>query len=124
MLYSSLIKIGEIPQDRFNFRQVRISEVHPTIGHPGRNLDTILAVWPDLVTVMMALASISMAVIQVAWELAVVISFFSSFFRTLDSSLYGMSLSVRTAIRTIVFSASTGYFPAAVSPDSMIALVP
>ena len=96
----------------------------PTIWHPGLYFEIILAVCPDLLTVMIAFASRSMAVIHVAWEIAVVISGFSSFCRTLKSWLYGMSLSVRTAIFTIVRRASTGYFPAAVSPDSMIALVP
>ena len=47
-----------------------------------------------------------------------------NFVRTLNCLLYSTSASVRTAILTMVLSASTGYLPAAVSPESMIALVP
>ena len=69
-----LIRMGAIPQDIFNWRQVCGVVVQPTIWHPGRYLEIILAVAPDLLTVMMALAPRSMAVIQAAWEIAVVIS--------------------------------------------------
>ena len=44
------------------------------MGMLGRYLEIMRAVWPDLVTVMMAVAPRSMAVVQVAWEMALVTS--------------------------------------------------
>ena len=46
------------------------------IGHFGLYFESILAVFPDLVTVMMAAAARSMAVVHVACDIALVISGF------------------------------------------------
>ena len=84
MLYSSLIRTGVIPQDIFSCLQVCSSGEHPTIRHPGRYLDIMRAVFPERLTVMMALALRSMAVIQVAWEIAVVMLGACSLLRMLN----------------------------------------
>ena len=94
------------------------------IGQDGRYFEIIRAVLPDLVTVTMADAFRSIAVVQVACAIAFVISGLTRLSLLLNRFTRSMSASVRSAIRTIVLSASTGYSPAAVSPDSMIAEVP
>ena len=79
MLYSSLMWTGSTPHDRLSWRHVHSSGEHPTIWHPGLYFEIIFAVCPDLLTVMIALASRSIAVMHVACEIAVVISGRSSF---------------------------------------------
>ena len=49
-----------------------------TTAHSGRYLETMRAVKPDFVTLMMADAFKSIAVVQQAWEMAFVISGFTS----------------------------------------------
>ena len=71
---TSSTKAGTTPQERFSWRHTCSWVVQPTMGYRGRNLESCRAVTPDLVTVMMALAPRSWAVVQVAWEMALVTS--------------------------------------------------
>ena len=65
----------------------------------------------------------SMAVVQAAWAIAVVTDS-----RSLPETFRGLArsmlASVRRAMASMVWTASTGYLPAAVSPESMMAEVP
>ena len=91
----------------------------------GRKRLTIWAVMPPWLTVRMASAPMSSAVVQAAWAVAAVTD---RRFRPpaiwVMRLTWLMSLSVRRAMASMVLTASTGYLPAAVSPESMIALVP
>ena len=71
LFFSSAIR-GTTPQDRFICRWVVGLVVQQIMGQAGRNLDIIRAVAPDLVTVRMAAAPRSWAVVTVAWEMALV----------------------------------------------------
>ncbi len=89
----------------------------------GRKRLTIWAVMPRWLTVRMASAPMSSAVVQAAWAVAAVMD---SRVRlgVLAGQMRSMLLSVFRAMASMVRTASTGYFPAAVSPESMMALVP
>ena len=89
----------------------------------GRNRLTIWAVMPPWLTVRMASAPMSSAVVQAAWAVAAVTDrwVWAGSTATREQS---MLLSVLRAMASMVLTASTGYLPAAVSPESMIALVP
>lgn len=60
------------PQERFICRSTDGVGVQQMMGQAGRYLEIIRAVVPDFVTVMMALAPRSWAVVTVAWEMALV----------------------------------------------------
>ena len=66
MLKLTAQRMGTTPQERFSWRQTCFSVVQPTRGYSGRNLESCRAVTPDFVTVIMALAPRSWAVVQVA----------------------------------------------------------
>ena len=65
---------GRTPQLRFSCRQTFRVRVAPMICVWGRNREIIRALVPLLVTVMMAEAERSLAVVTVAWPMAVVVS--------------------------------------------------
>ena len=65
----------------------------------------------------------AMAVVQAAWAVAAVMESFVCF-AFLTGMSHSMLASVRRAMASMVRTASTGYLPAAVSPESMMALVP
>ncbi len=69
VFFSSTI-IGITPQERFIWRCTLGSVVPLMMGQTGRYLEIMRAVLPDLVTVIMAAAPRSCAVVQVAWEIA------------------------------------------------------
>src|SRR5690606_18673065 len=94
------------------------------IGAFGLNLDMALEVYPEEVAVIIALASKSSAVVQVALLIALVVEIYLSTERRFRTSKYSSDVSVLMAISCIVFTASTGYFPAAVSPESMMESLP
>ena len=71
----------------------------------------------------MASAPMSIAVVQAACAVAAVMDR-CAFPATGASAPPRMFVSVLRAMASIVRTASTGYLPAAVSPESMIALVP
>ena len=71
-LSSFSIRSGATPQERDNCLQTLGFTLHPMIGQPGLYLEIIPAVKPDIVTVMIALAFRSIAVVQHACEIAVV----------------------------------------------------
>ena len=56
------------------YTSTSLEVVQAMIGTPGRNRLHIRAVWPDWVTLMIAAAFRSYAVVQVAWEMALVTS--------------------------------------------------
>ena len=95
------------------------------MGVPGWKRLTNRAVVPRWLTVRMASAPISCAVVQAAWAVAAATE---SRFRPpaiwVMRLTWLMSLSVRRAMASMVFTDSTGYRPAAVSPESMMAEVP
>ena len=71
----------------------------------------------------MASAPISLAVVQAAWAVAAVM-FMRLRHRSPSSLASSVWDSVFRAMASMVCTASTGYRPAAVSPESMMALVP
>ena len=71
----------------------------------------------------MASAPMSLAVVQAAWAVAAVM-FMRLRHRSPSSLASSMWDSVFRAMASMVRTASTGYRPAAVSPESMMALVP
>ncbi|MMZ62433.1 hypothetical protein D1872_246410 [compost metagenome] len=73
---------------------------------------------------MIALAFRSRAELATAWEIASVTVVCWALLCLMKISRYSSADSAFSAIRDIVNTDSTGYFPAAVSPDSMIASVP
>ena len=77
------MRSGVTPQERLSWRQTRASVLKPMIGQFGRNFEIIRAVFPDFVTVIIAAAPRSCAVVHVAWEMAVVTSGFVSTSRSL-----------------------------------------
>src|SRR6187399_2124066 len=84
------------------------------MGCFGRNRDTRLALVPDHVGVMMAPALISFAIQYVdrlMESLVLASSALCSNFETLSP------VSAERTMRSIITTASTGYFPAAVSSD-------
>ena len=89
----------------------------------GRNRLTIWAVTPPWLTVRMASAPMSAAVVQAAWAVAAVTD---RWVRAGSPSSLASSVwdSVFRAMASMVLTASTGYLPAAVSPESMMAPVP
>ena len=95
------------------------------MGVPGWKRLTSRAVVPLWLTVMMASAPISCAVVQAAWAVAAATERRP---RPLDCMAmrfaWLMSASVRRAMAFMVFTVSTGYLPAAVSPESIMAEVP
>src|SRR3990170_937643 len=98
--------------------------VTPSMGMAGLYFDMIRAVPPDLVKATIAVAFMSMAVKYTAWAIAC-----SESPHTLISSgavfrVLRRRISVTAAILFIIETASTGYFPTAVSPDSIMASVP
>lgn len=72
MLSFSSAIMGSTPQERFICRWVTGLVVQQRMGQAGRYLEIMRAVAPDLVTVMMAAAPRSCAVVTVAWEMALV----------------------------------------------------
>ena len=68
------ISNGSTPQLRLNCLQTLGFTLHPIIVQFGLFLEIIVAVLPDIETVIIADAFKSIAVVQVAWEMAVVIS--------------------------------------------------
>src|SRR4030067_1806315 len=98
--------------------------VTPIIGMTGLYFDMIRAVPPDLVKATIAVAFISIAVKYTAWAIAC-----SASPHTLISSgnlfmVLRRRISVTAAILFIIETASTAYFPTAVSPDTLMASVP
>jgi hypothetical protein len=94
------------------------------MGVAGRNRDTMRAVEPVRVTVTMAAALRSWAVVQVAWDSALIDALVQPRLRRVEKALVIDDSSVRSAIFAIVRMVSTGYLPLAVSPESISALVP
>ena len=94
------------------------------MGVSERNLLSRRAVSPLLVTVITASALMSLAVVQAAWAVAPEMLRWLSIFPRRIRLKYETSCSVRSAMAAMVRTASTGYFPAAVSPESITALVP
>ena len=68
----SSIDIGATPHESASCLQTFSHGEQPIICVTGRKRLIILAVFPDFVTVMMAFAPRSCAVVQAAWEMAVV----------------------------------------------------
>ena len=66
--------IGVTPQVRDSWRQTFSVVAQLMMSLSGRYLASILAEVPDLVTVTMALAFRSSAVVQEAWQMALVMS--------------------------------------------------
>ena len=60
-------------------------------------METILAVFPERLTVMIAFAPRSMAVIQVAWEMAVVM-----FVVVLNSNVFSMTIVICLCMNTMI----------------------
>ena len=81
-------------------------------------------VLPDVVAVMMALAWRSLAITQADLPMELVIEFSTSLILFSKISSWSIVDSVYSIIFLIVSTASTGYFPLAVSPESITALVP
>src|SRR5699024_7847201 len=114
---------GVTLQESGSFRQVFSLVVMPTMSMGGRNRETIRAVPPEREQATMALAWISMAMPQVAWEMASVMLWIWKVVEW-KRCWKSMACSVRSAILAMVATASTGYLPMALSPESMMALVP
>ena len=125
--FSSSVVIGQMqgvtPQIRESCRQVESEGVIAIIGQGGRYLLTIRAVPPLEVSDTIAAALTSFAMSRAAWLTASAVSQTCGIVRGFlrQSSV---SFSVRMIIRCIVSTASTGYFPPAVSPESMTASAP
>ena len=94
------------------------------MGCCGRYLLSRRAVVPDSDTVTMAAAFTSRAVRQAAWAVASDTLILPGLESIMRPRRWKPSCSVRSAMADMVFRASTGYAPAAVSPESMIAEVP
>src|SRR5699024_6479226 len=97
--------------------------VMPRMSMGGRNRETSRTVPPEREQATMALALISMAISQVAWEMASMMLWISNWLEW-NRLLKSMDCSVRSAILAMVATASTGYLPMALSPESIMALVP
>ena len=67
---NSLASTGVTPQLRFSFLQAFSSTVIPTISVGQRKRLTIRAVFPETEQTTIALAFTSIAMAQVAWEMA------------------------------------------------------
>src|SRR3972149_1191118 len=96
----------------------------PIIGMPGLYFDMIRAVPPDLVKSTIAVAFMSMAVKYTAWAIACSESPHTLISSGALFSVLRRRISVAFAILFIIETASTGYFPTAVSPDNIMASVP
>ena len=70
MEVNSSASTGVTPQLRLSRRQIRSLVVMPMMSTGQRNRLTIRAVLPDTEQTTMPLASTSMAIAQVAWEMA------------------------------------------------------
>ncbi|CRH72486.1 Uncharacterised protein [Chlamydia trachomatis] len=81
-------------------------------------------VLPDVVAVIMALAWRSLAITQADLPMELVMEFSTSLILFSKISSWSIVDSVYSIIFLIVSTASTGYLPLAVSPESITALVP
>ena len=81
-------------------------------------------VLPDVVAVIMALAWRSLAITQADLPMELVMEFSTSLILFSKISSWSIVDSVYSMIFLIVSTASTGYLPLAVSPESITALVP
>ena len=83
-----------------------------------------LEVLPEVVAVIIASAPRSLAITQADLPMAFVMDFSTSLILFSKISSWSIVFSVYSKIFLIVTTASRGYLPLAVSPDSMTALVP
>ncbi len=116
-------KAVSTPHTHVSQPQVASWGLTANIGIGGRNLDTILAVYPDSVGVIMAEAHKSIAE-DTADRLTDSVTLVEDSL-ILEKNTWGSRFSsALTAILAMNSTASTGYLPYAVSPDSITASVP
>ena len=124
MELTSPVRNGITPHESDICRRTFSYIVSAPTGHAGRKRLIIRAVCPEFVAVRIALASRSFAVRQQVCVMASLI--FASGVMPLSWNCFQKSMepSASLTILSIAARASTGYFPAAVSPESMTQLVP
>ncbi len=114
-----------MPQTNDNFRPVATIGEMATIGGFGRSRETRMPVEPELVQQTMAERSSVSATCRAAAAMASAPVASGSVLRTCSDGRYIASLlSTSSAMRFIVATASTGYWPDADSADSMMASAP
>ena len=102
-------RTGYTPQDRDSCWKVFSSGVAPTMGSSGRNLEIPRALRPVIVTVRMARAPTSRAVVHAASQMALVASLVSiSWSKPLYTPISKASHSACAAMRAMAATASTG----------------
>src|ERR1700683_3064813 len=113
-----------MPQTTDSFRPAATIGEMAMMGHCGRSRATRKPVEPDEVQQTMEARSSVSATCRAAAAMASALVASGSVCSTCNDDRYVVSLSTCSAIRFIVATASTGYWPAADSADSMTASAP